>query len=283
MARNGPSEQLFAQQTEVKERSVHTIGSADVLDGYNDSLYWRHWRRSGQINNHETLIIVAHYFRDHHISVATFNDTYKYLEATSVDYKLKKHYINNRQRKWQASICTDYLFMHARTIYYQSLDKTPPINMLNITRQERVDMLEQLWPPSAHERKVIAYEMYRSFARYIDFDTIFEPPLSSLPELEAICRPWQDFIKDCYVLGIEDSINIRLRARHQSSSDQTRSEDLEFFRYWKDLTVQSTFTQPLPIEYLPIIIDQSEVRHWFEDKNDPGDDFIFNDSGSEEE
>ncbi|KAF2012462.1 hypothetical protein BU24DRAFT_252616 [Aaosphaeria arxii CBS 175.79] len=133
--------------------------------------------------------------------------------------------------------------------------KKQQTQLICLSSQGNLAIIEKLWPSRANERKVITHRMFKPFVPYIDFDAIFEPPDNAPQEIRKICARWRNFIKHCYIRDMEGSLDIRVRARHGGEEDHTRKEDFKFFRYWKNLISGGIIIEFPPVEDLPVNID----------------------------
>ncbi|KAL1639837.1 hypothetical protein SLS58_007581 [Diplodia intermedia] len=140
------------------------------------------------------------------------------------------------------SILTKFIMRKANQIHEAKLSDKPPVDLLDLSRGERVEIWRQEW---AKDPKTLVADMWDQVVQHVDLEAIFNCPDHAPASVKDLMKSWRAYFFECFIEAIEKATRYRISARELP--EQTRSQvrakkrakkraDLVVTNLWKNVT-----------------------------------------------
>ncbi|KAF2021378.1 hypothetical protein BU24DRAFT_404392 [Aaosphaeria arxii CBS 175.79] len=204
------------------------------------------------------VAFMSEYLCTHEISGRSIWLLHKDIQSGSNKAYLKTRQVNKMAQNWQCKICTDFLLPTARHLVARCKDQG--IDLLAVSSSERKTYIQDSWPKDTKDMITLIYRMYQPIIGHVDLGSIFSPPEGISIERRRLCKKWRDFLKSVWFRGIEETIDIRVRAQtnpdgNQEQAEEQRKTSAIFFDCWRDMTTRGVVPKCPPISDLIVLPD----------------------------
>ncbi|KAL0263213.1 hypothetical protein SLS55_002191 [Diplodia seriata] len=117
------------------------------------------------------------------------------------------------------SILTKFIMRKANQIHEAKLSNKPPVDLLDLSRGEMVEIWRQEW---AKDPKTLVSDMWDQAVQHVDLEAIFNCPDHAPASVKDLMKSWRAYFFECFIEAIENATRYRISARELP--EQTRSQ-----------------------------------------------------------
>ncbi|OJD36125.1 uncharacterized protein BKCO1_1300052 [Diplodia corticola] len=98
----------------------------------------------------------------------------------------------------------------ANQVYETKLSEEPPLDLLEINREDRGDIWRQEWE---QELKTLVSNTWEPVTQHVDLEVIFNCPDNASAAIKGLMRRWRTHLYECFIEAIEEATRFRDPAR----------------------------------------------------------------------